>query len=468
MTYTTIYKHTFSRSDISPLELLYRIKDRQLPFLLDSAKGDKRQGRKSYLGFDPVQTLRSKGGVTELEGEMEGTINDAHPLELLRTLMEKYRCKDAFPFSGGAVGCMSYDFTAYNLGIPLRSAKLAEVYDCYFGIYTAVLEYDTETRELTLFYQNDSELKDWMAILESEETPLPEAAVAALERGYASTESIAIPDEQPYREAFREIRRHIRKGDVYEVNLSHSFIAEAPEDAFTQYCLLRQSNPADFAAYMDFGPYAVLSSSPERFFECRDRRVTTRPIKGTAARGKTPGEDAVVADELLHSEKNISELLMIVDLMRNDLARSCDYKSMQVNELYRLETYETVHHLVSTICGVLREGEDAISLTKNIFPGGSITGAPKRAAIQIIDEVEQHARGIYTGSLGYFGFNGNADFNILIRTILKTGDTSYFYGGGAVTWDSEEESELEETIDKCVPILRTFVPIDNNDDESEH
>ena len=466
MAYGNIHKKQWTVTGLSPRDLLSLIKEKPLPFLLESRKMTRDLGRKSYLGFAPVQTLRSKGNVTILEGEMEGTITDAHPLDLLRTLMSHYPSTIPDRFPGGAVGCLSYDFTAYNLGMELKAERQAEVWDCYFGIYTAILEYDTLSGDYTLFYQDPDDLEEWEELFRTAKTstplPVPDHA-----NGY----EIGLPDDEPYREAFKRIKEHIKRGDVYEVNLAHSFIALAPEDAFTLYTLLEEANPADFMAYMDFGEYQVLSSSPERFFEVTDGLVKARPIKGTISRGKTYEEDRKAAETLLHSEKDVSELLMIVDLMRNDLARSCDYESIRVDEMYRLETYEKVHHLVSTIEGRLRPEEDPFSLMRHIFPGGSITGAPKRASIEVIDEVEAYARNVYTGSIGYFSFNGNADFNILIRTILKVGDTSYFYGGGAITWDSDEEAELEETLDKCLPILQMFLEhkleADTEGDEKE-
>lgn len=246
-------------------------------------------------------------------------------------------------------------------------------------------------------------------------------------------------------------------GDVYEVNLTQQFIVDTTKDKFDIYKKLREVNKADFMAYMDFGEYCVLSSSPERFFDCQNGFVQARPIKGTIRRSDDKDEDEKLKKELLNSDKDISELLMIVDLMRNDLGMSCDAKTIKAISNYSLESYENVHHLVATIVGKLREDEDVFSLIKNIFPGGSITGAPKLASIEAIDKVEKYNRNIYTGSIGYISFNQNCDFNILIRTILKIKDRCYFSGGGAITWDSEMNSEYDETIQKSKKVYEALI-----------
>ena len=459
MRYGTI-KNKPVETSLTPLAILRRIKGERMPFFLDSAKGDKKLGNKSYLGCNPRETLKSRGSEIVVEGRDSRHLMAEDPLGVLRELLDKYpKAESSSGLTCGAVGCLSYDFAAHNLGINFTNEKPAEVWDLFFGIYTSVLEWDTGSGKYTLHYLDETEVGFWEKVL-SEDLKAEED-----EDGWEKRLSgLIFPEEDLYYDGFRKIKEHIRKGDVYEVNLSQCFEARDTADPVALYTQLRKKNPADFMTYMDFGPYQVLSSSPERLFECRSRVVTTRPIKGTIARGKTAEEDLEARETLIHSEKDISELLMIVDLMRNDLSLSCIPESVRVDEMYRLESYANVHHLVSTIEGRLREGEDAISLMRHVFPGGSITGAPKRAAVEVIEEVEAFSRGIYTGSLGYFSLNGDADFNILIRTILKQGDRCCFYGGGAITWDSDEEVEYDETIAKSSPLIDLFTTLDDEDE----
>ena len=230
----------------------------------------------------------------------------------------------------------------------------------------------------------------------------------------------------------------------------HGKLTMAPE---MLYQSLRGVNPAPFAGYLNFGQIKVLSSSPERFLKVKGREVQTRPIKGTRPRGDTEKKDKKLAEELLSSIKDRAELIMIVDLERNDLGRICEFGSVKVPELITLETFPTVFHTVSTIEGQLRQGKDRIDLLKATFPGGSITGAPKIRSMEIIDELEPTTRGIYTGALGYFGFNDTMDINIVIRTLLVKNEDFYFQVGGGIVADSDPENEFQETLDKAKALI---------------
>ena len=225
------------------------------------------------------------------------------------------------------------------------------------------------------------------------------------------------------------------------------------EDPFKIYEKLRNSNKAPFSAYMNFKDFQVISSSPERFLSITDGLVQTRPIKGTRPRGKNHEEDEKNKNELINSEKDKSELLMIVDLERNDLSKVCKPNSVKVTELFKLEEYETVFHLVATIEGKLKENVSSVKCIRECFPGGSITGAPKIRAMEIIEELEKLKRNIYTGSIGYFDLRGNSDFNIVIRTIIKKDNKAYLGVGGGITWESIEEEEWFETIDKAKALM---------------
>lgn len=435
------------KSDVTVLDILYNIKDKSLPFLLDSAKGSYNQGNKSYIGFDPEIVLKSKDNNVEISGLVNKKVSE-NPLNQLKILMDDYFEEDENQFIGGAVGLLSYDFTSSNCNVVLNSEKNTEVYDAYFGIYFKIIEFDNNTQEYTIYYLDDTDIRDVEAAFVKPDY---------VDKEYETSELIKTVTKEEYAKSFDDIKTMIENGDVYEVNLTQQFIVDTTKDKFYIYKKLREVNKADFMAYMDFGEYCVLSSSPERFFDCQNGLVQARPIKGTIRRSDDKDEDEKLKKELLNSDKDISELLMIVDLMRNDLGMSCDPETIKAISNYSLETYENVHHLVATIVGKLREDEDVFSLIKNIFPGGSITGAPKLASIEAIDKVEKHKRNVYTGSVGYISFNQNCDFNILIRTILKIKDRCYFSGGGAITWDSEMNSEYDETIQKSKKVYEALI-----------
>ncbi len=266
-----------------------------------------------------------------------------------------------------------------------------------------------------------------------------------------------------YLEAVAKAREYICAGDIFQVNLSQRFDTAVSLPPYELYKKLRRINPAPFANYFNFDDVSIVGASPERFLKLRGDWVETRPIKGTKPRGKTPAEDKALGESLLHSVKDRAENTMIVDLERNDIGRVCRYGTVKVTEHAILETYPTVFHLTSTVVGQLQKGKDRIDLLKATFPGGSITGAPKVRAMEIIDELEPTRRGVYTGSLGYLSFNGDMDLNIVIRTIVIKNGRAYFQVGGAIVYDSEPESEYIETLDKGRALMKALnlVPPDN-------
>ena len=259
-----------------------------------------------------------------------------------------------------------------------------------------------------------------------------------------------------YIRAVEAVREYIAAGDVFQVNLAQRFEADLPMLPYELYSYLRQINPAPFAAYLDFGEVQVLSASPERFLSVRGDRVETRPMKGTRPRSKSTVEDEALAAELLGSEKDQAENVMIVDLERNDLGRMCRFGTVRVRDLLTLERYATVYQLTLTVEGRLLPDRSSIDLLKGCFPGGSISGAPKVRAMEIIDELEPTRRSVYTGSIGYLSFSGEMDLNIAIRTILVKGNKAYFQVGGGITYSSDPEAEYQETLDKAKALLESL------------
>jgi len=256
-------------------------------------------------------------------------------------------------------------------------------------------------------------------------------------------------------------KHYIAEGDCYQVNLAQRFSAKAHGDGWVAYQKLREISPAPFMAYMNFGDLQVLSGSPERFLQLTDKHVETRPIKGTRPRSDDVLQDQSYAQELQQSIKDKAENLMIVDLLRNDISKNCEIGSVKADKLFQLQSFANVHHLVSIITGKLKQGKTAIDLLRGCFPGGSITGAPKLRAMQIIEELEPHRRGVYCGAIGYIGFDGNMDTNITIRTAVYATDAHgegeiSFYAGGGIVADSILEKEYDETLDKASSMLKTM------------
>jgi para-aminobenzoate synthetase component 1 len=263
--------------------------------------------------------------------------------------------------------------------------------------------------------------------------------------------------EQAYLEAVRRAIEYIFAGDVFQVNLAQRLLCPARSDSVSLYLRLRERNPAPFAGYFDLGEFQVVSASPERFLKVRDRAVEARPIKGTRPRSPCPEADLLAGDELRQSPKDRAENVMIVDLLRNDLSRACEPDSVCVSQLCGLETYRYVQHLVSAVCGRLRDGLSAVDLVRAAFPGGSVTGAPKVRAMEIIAELEPTARGAYCGSLGYFGFDGSMDLSLLIRTITAGRGWWQAPVGGGIVAQSVPEREYQETWDKAEGLLRAML-----------
>ncbi len=259
-----------------------------------------------------------------------------------------------------------------------------------------------------------------------------------------------------YLNAIQKAQKYIYEGDIYQVNLSHRFTTQIPSDLYQLYQHMRHISPAPYSAYLNLGEHTILSSSPELFFKIDNGTITTRPIKGTMPRGKTPQEDADFYAQLNHSEKDKAELLMITDLERNDLGKICDYGTVKVPQLATIETYSHLHHLVSTITGKLKKNITPFQALTALFPGGSITGAPKKRAMEIIQELETVPRELYTGTIGYITDDGNAQWNIAIRTAYSYSNKLHFHAGGAITADSNPNAEWQETLVKAEGLIQAI------------
>jgi len=448
-------------NDISPSQLFAVVANKPYSFFLDSAEGKykNRLGRYSFLGWDPFLILKAKANQIQLIRETKIEQRKGDPFLALREILNRYQIRDVPqdlpPFLGGGVGYLGYDLCHFVEKVPSTAKDDLGLPDAYIAFYDSVFIIDHLCNKIFLSAISFTKKRKSKEIFEER---LEEATLCATryplnakkEGDYFLKSNFT---KSQYLQAVQAAKKYIREGDIYQVNLSQRFhgkLTMAPE---MLYQSLRGVNPAPFAGYLNFDRVKVLSSSPERFLKVKGREVQTRPIKGTRPRGDTEKKDKKLAEELLASIKDRAELIMIVDLERNDLGRICEFGSVKVPELITLETFPTVFHTVSTIEGRLRQGKDRIDLLKATFPGGSITGAPKIRSMEIIDELEPTTRGIYTGALGYFGFNDTMDINIVIRTLLVKNEDFYFQVGGGIVADSDPEKEFQETLDKAKALI---------------
>ncbi|WP_375408681.1 aminodeoxychorismate synthase component I [uncultured Methylobacterium sp.] len=430
---------------------------------LDSAMPHATLGRRSLLAADPFGRFRCRDGRATLDGQ---ALNGA-PLEALRSCLAPYRVAPdpGLPtIPGGAIGYIAYDFgrSLEPAAVPDRRAGLCD--DIALNLYDTLLAIDHASGRCQLvatgFPETDpaarkacalARLDAFAALLERAELPPPLPAATPLD--WSSNFS-----RGAYEAAVERVRDYIRAGDIYQANLAQRFEAALPPgfDAFGLYRRLRATNPATFGAYLAFEGLKIASSSPERFLKLEGRSVETRPIKGTVRRVADPEQDDRLAQALQADPKERAENIMIVDLLRNDLSRICEPHSVQVPTLCGLESYASVHHLVSVVTGTLRAGMDALDLLGATFPGGSITGAPKLRAMDIITEIEGDARELYCGAIGAIGFDGSLDTSIAIRTVFMDGKTAVLQSGGGVTLLSEPAAEYEETLTKAARVFEAF------------
>lgn len=440
-------------------------------FFLDSGMDPQKLGRYSFIGTDPFLIMKSRGNQVTLIAQDRQQTEQGNPFDILGRLLERYRLNSLsapVPFWGGAVGYLSYDLCHFIERLPTTAIDDLKLPESYFGFYDAILAFDNlEHRTYVVstgFPELDEErrLKRARCRLEELKGRLSSHPPIALENSLHNTRNTdetvlkANFTREDYIKAVNRVREYIAAGDVFQVNLSQRFETDLSVPPYELYRRLRRINPAPFASYLNFDGVTIVSASPERFLRLDGDRVETRPIKGTRPRGKNPLEDAVLAQELLNSIKDRAENVMIVDLERNDLGRVCQYGTVKVTELLILETFPTVFHLTSTVVGRLRPDKNRIDLLKATFPGGSITGAPKVRAMEIIDELEPTRRSIYTGAIGYFSFGTNLDLNIVIRTFIIKDNKAYFQVGGGIIYDSNAEAEYQETLDKAKALIQAL------------
>lgn len=471
-----------------PLEACARFQDLPFVTLLDSAGDAEHLGRHSFLAADPTTAVRSKGQLTQqlVDGRWIRVARD--PLAHVGTLMAPYMTEPVPglpPFQGGAAGYIGYDWGMMLERVPRTRYDDLAVSDVLLALYDWVIAWDHAERRAWVISTGIPErgkprverAARRLAFVKKRLTQRPGAgglpprqkdAVATGAPLQPAAPSYPVPDlpgvrsnftRDGYLDAVERVIEYVFAGDIFQANLSQRLEAPLRGTPLDLYRRLRTRNPAPFSAYLDFGDLVVASSSPERFLRVEPGgRVETRPIKGTRPRGTGPEHDAALARALFESDKDRAENVMIVDLLRNDLSRVCRAGTVRVPELFAVEHYTTVHHLVSTVVGELTPEHGPADLLRAAFPGGSITGAPKVRAMQIIAELEPTQRAVYSGSIGYLSLTGALDTSIVIRTCLVLGVQVYAQVGGGIVADSDPESEYRETLDKARGLVAALVP----------
>ncbi|MDK2824149.1 MAG: para-aminobenzoate synthetase component [Clostridia bacterium] len=448
------------KTSLNSFEIYCLFKTEPYSFFLDSGMDHKGLGKYSFIGANPFLVFKSKDDLIQIEEN--GIISKfrGNPFAKLKNLLANYQrdYRSYLPFLGGAVGYLAYDLCHHIEALPRTAVNDMGIPDCYFGFYDGVIIIDHVHNKVfaaALGITGTAKEKIDNIITKVAEGEKQGTAISPRRKNAPAVFTANFTKEE-YLKAVNKIKEYIKDGDIYQANLTQRFECQLEETPLELYAKLRQINPAPFASFIDFGEGHIVSSSPERFIRITDKIVETRPIKGTRPRGKTFEEDQKNRDELLASEKDKAELLMIVDLERNDLGKICKTGTVKVPQLFHLEKYPTVYHLVSTVVGELRDECDVVDCILASFPGGSITGAPKIRAMEIIDELEPTQRNIYTGSIGYIGFNGDADLNIAIRTIVCKDQKAYFQTGGGIVWDSDAEEEYQETLHKAKALMKAL------------
>ena len=421
---------------------------------LDSSLVNK-LGRYSVIGAVPYLKLVKEGNGFYINGEKETTCS----FEIyLKTYLAEHKDKNntELPIISGAIGYFSYEYGRKLMEVDSAKEDLVSIPDAVLVFYDFYIIEDRQEQRTYLIANGIT--GEAAKLMDEMETRINGKPVYMQKESDTEYPIEVLPNfaKDEYKQAVDRMIRYIIEGDIYIVNMTQQLTVKSDKVPLDVFYDLRENNPSPFGGYFDYGDFQIVCASPERFLKMQKGHVNTRPIKGTRKRGETPEEDMLMRTELENSEKDKSELLMIVDLERNDLNRVCNPGSVKVTELFTVEEYATVFHLVSDIEGDLEESKNVMDLLEAAFPGGSITGAPKYRAMEIIDEMENNKRNLYTGSIGYLTLDGDCDFNIVIRTALHK-DGKYYLGvGGGITAESDLEFEYEETLQKAKAVLQAM------------
>jgi len=463
-----VYKEILADLD-TPVSAYMKIGDGDYSFLLESVEGGEKWARYCFLGCDPAVVVSSKGRnitIDENGKRQERKIDSGTPLSAVKEILARYNPVDVpdLPrFSGGAVGFISYDMVRFFEDLPEDTVDDLNVPDSQFIITDTMLVFDNVSQTIKMvsnaFIESDDldevyeqTIKKISLLEEKLKTPLKISNQANEEVAQTKFESNF--EKEKFKGAVDKVKQYILEGDAIQIVLSQRLSFDIKKKAFDIYRALRTVNPSPYMYFLKFGDIEVVGSSPEILVRLEDEKVEVRPIAGTRKRGKNEEEDVALEKDLLQDEKELAEHIMLVDLGRNDLGRVAKISSVEVNESFTVERYSHVMHIVSNVRGILKEGLDCFDVLEATFPAGTVSGAPKIRAMEIIEEMEPNRRGLYAGAVGYIGFSGNMDTAIAIRTLVVKAQTAYLGVGAGIVADSVPESEFEETMNKGRALLK--------------
>ena len=468
-----VYKEILADLD-TPVSAYLKISGGEYSFLLESVEGGEKWARYCFLGCDPSVVVSTKGRTMTLmeNGKSEQReIESGSPLSAVKEVLSRYQPvpEAGLPrFSGGAVGFISYDMVRFFEDLPEETLDDLDVPDSQFVITDTMLVFDNVSQTIKIvsnaFIEGDdlesvykNTIKKITSLEEKLKAPLAiEANTDSVENSESSLNFGSNIEEEKFKQAVSRIKEYILEGDAIQVVLSQRLKFSIKCDPFDIYRALRTINPSPYMYYLKFGDLQVVGSSPEVLVRLEDKKVEVRPIAGTRKRGQNEEEDRALEQDLLKDEKELAEHIMLVDLGRNDLGRVSEISTVEVNERFTIERYSHVMHIVSNVKGILKKGLDCFDVLKASFPAGTLSGAPKIRAMEIIDELEPTRRGLYGGAVGYISFNGNMDTAIAIRTLLVKDKNAYLGVGAGVVADSVPENEIEETMNKGRALLKAI------------
>ena len=429
---------------------------------LDSGTPHSTQGRFDIISACPDGIVETHGAISSITDQHGSRSSEEDPFTLAEQLLEPLvdrALSNDYPFVGGLIGYFGYDLGRRLIDIPSTTEQITQLPDMRIGrfLWALVVDHQEQRSELLFHPKCSDELRALIiARLSNLNAADSNDSAGSADKFTLKQEFAATLSEPEYKEAIRAIKRYIDSGDCYQTNFTQHFSAQFSGDLWPAYLALRQAVGSPYSAFWQWRDQALLCVSPERFIRIKDKQAETKPIKGTIKRGSDPEQDQQRAEQLIASAKDRAENLMIVDLLRNDLSRNAEPGSIRVPKLFELESFANVHHLVSTVTGVLAEHSTPLDMLRDSFPGGSITGAPKKRAMEIIEQLEPVRRSVYCGSIGYISANQNMDSNIAIRTLIADGDRLHCWGGGGIVADSEESQEYQESIDKIKALLEAL------------
>lgn len=460
--------YTFPADHRTPVGIFKALSaGRENAFILESVGNDSQWARYSFIGSDPRLTLRSEAGVSRAGRDGSFCVMPGDPFTSVRELLSQYRSPkmaDYPSFTGGLIGYFAYDCVRFAekklVNVPEDDIRMP---DCEMFLYDELVAYDHLSSNAVVI-QNIHTGADIAAQYQAAEIRAAEIA-ALIDRVPCAgpfrddeprTEAVSNLDEDDFISIVKAAKEYIRNGDIFQVVLSRRFSISDPPDSFEVYRRLRASNPSPYLYYFKTPEYAIAGASPEMLAKVEDGRVYTRPIAGTIRRGATPVEDAQLEEKLRNDAKERAEHTMLVDLGRNDIGRVSRFGTVRVDDFMHIERYSQVMHLVSDVSGQLREDCDALDVLASVLPAGTLSGAPKVRAMEIIDELENRRRGLYGGTVGFFGFNGDMNTCIAIRTVLFRNGKAYVQAGAGIVADSDPEKEFAETAYKAKAVLRAI------------